>query len=157
MLHLRDYCSDWPDCSKRQVKRTLLMDFPSTWWRHHMKTFSALLAICAGNSPVTVEFLAQSLGPVTRSFEGFFYLRMNNDWENNDEAGDLRRHRAHYDVTVMMFSMSSHRYKGGYTAHWSKVTYVFVSTWPALVHPIDCRLILPSHKMLYYKFIVLYE
>ena len=24
-----------------------------------------------------------------------------NDWVNNREAGDLRRHRAHYDVTVM--------------------------------------------------------
>ena len=25
-----------------------------------------------------------------------------NGWVNNGEAGDLRRHRAHYDVTVMM-------------------------------------------------------
>ena len=25
-----------------------------------------------------------------------------NDWVNNGEAGDLRRHRAHYDVTVMV-------------------------------------------------------
>ena len=25
-----------------------------------------------------------------------------NGWVNNREAGDLRRHRAHYDVTVMM-------------------------------------------------------
>ena len=25
-----------------------------------------------------------------------------NGWENNREAGDLRRHRAHYDVTVMV-------------------------------------------------------
>ena len=24
-----------------------------------------------------------------------------NDWVNNRDAGDLRRHRAHYDVTVM--------------------------------------------------------
>ena len=24
-----------------------------------------------------------------------------NGWVNNDEAGDLRRHRAHYDVIVM--------------------------------------------------------
>ena len=28
-----------------------------TRWRHQMKTFSASLAICAGNSPVTGEFL----------------------------------------------------------------------------------------------------
>ena len=40
-----------------------------------METFSALLAICAGNSPVTDEFLAQR--PVTRSFDGFFDLRLN--------------------------------------------------------------------------------
>ena len=26
---------------------------PWPWWRHQMETFSALLAICAGNSPVT--------------------------------------------------------------------------------------------------------
>ena len=24
-----------------------------------------------------------------------------NDWVNNRDTGDLRRHRAHYDVTVM--------------------------------------------------------
>ena len=27
-----------------------------TWWRHQMETFSAILALCAGNSPVTGEF-----------------------------------------------------------------------------------------------------
>ena len=45
------------------------------WWRHQMKTFSVLLAICAGNSPVPGEFLAQRL--VTRSFGVFFDLRLN--------------------------------------------------------------------------------
>ena len=40
------------------------------WWRHQMETFSALLAICAGNSPVTGEFPAQR--PVTRGFDDFF-------------------------------------------------------------------------------------
>ena len=46
-----------------------------SWWRHQMETFSALLAICAGNSPVTGEFPAQR--PVTRSFDVFFDLRLN--------------------------------------------------------------------------------
>ena len=64
-----------------------------------METFSAQLAICAGNSPVPGEFPTQR--PVTRSFDVFFDLRLNNGWENNGEAGDLRRYRAHYDVTVM--------------------------------------------------------
>ena len=67
-----------------------------------MDTFSALLAICAGNSPVTGEFLVQR--PVTRSFDVFFDLRING-WENNGEAGDLILHRAHYDVTVMINDM----------------------------------------------------
>ena len=40
-----------------------------------METFSALLAICAGNSPVPGEFPAQK--PVTRSFDVFFDLRLN--------------------------------------------------------------------------------
>ena len=47
----------------------------STWWRHQMKTFSALLAICAGNSPVPGEFPTQR--PVTRSFDVYFDLRLN--------------------------------------------------------------------------------
>ena len=64
------------------------------WWRHQMETFSALLALCAGNSPVTGEF--PSLRPVTRSFDFFFDLRLNNRY-----AGNLRRHRAHYDVAMM--------------------------------------------------------
>ena len=45
------------------------------WWRHQMETFSALLTICAGNSPLTGEFPAQR--PVTRSFDVFFDLRLN--------------------------------------------------------------------------------
>ena len=40
-----------------------------------METFSALLAICAGNSPVPGEFPTQR--PVTRSFDVFFDLRLN--------------------------------------------------------------------------------
>ena len=62
-----------------------------------METFPRLLAIWAGNSPVPGEFPSQR--PVTRSFDVFFDLRLN--WGNNREAGDLRRHRAHYDVIVM--------------------------------------------------------
>ena len=60
-----------------------------------METFSALLAICAGNSPVPGELPAQR--PVMRSFDVPFDLR----WVNNRDAGDLRRYRTHYDVTVM--------------------------------------------------------
>ena len=52
-----------------------LPDVLKTWWRHQMETFSALLTLRAGNSPVTCEFPAQK--PVTRSFDVFFHLRPN--------------------------------------------------------------------------------
>ena len=70
-----------------------------TWWRHQMETFSALLALCAGNSPDTGEF------PHKGQWRGalmFSLIRAwTNSWENNGDVGDLRRHRAHYDVSVM--------------------------------------------------------
>ena len=40
-----------------------------------METLSALLIICAGNSPVAGDFPAQR--PVTRSFDVVFDLRLN--------------------------------------------------------------------------------
>ena len=45
-----------------------------SWWRHQMETFSALLTLCAGNSPVTGEFPVQR--SVTRGFDVFFDLRL---------------------------------------------------------------------------------
>ena len=69
------------------------------WWRHQMETFSALLAICAENSPVTGEF------PYKGQWRGALMFSLIcasiNGWVNNGKAGDLTRHRAHYDVTVM--------------------------------------------------------
>ena len=64
-------------CRCRQITSTReqLLDTLYPWWRHQMETFSALLAICAGNSPVTGEFPEQR--PVTRSFDVFFDLRLN--------------------------------------------------------------------------------
>ena len=59
-----------------------------------METFSALLDLCAGNSPVTGEFPSQR--PVFSLISAWLSA-----WVNNREVGDLRRHRAHYDVIVM--------------------------------------------------------
>ena len=64
-----------------------------------METFSALLAICAGNSPVPGEFPAQR--PVTRSFDVFFDLRPNKRLSKQSWGWLLRRYGAHYDVIVM--------------------------------------------------------
>ena len=58
------------------ISAAMLIDYMIySWWRHQMETFSALLALCAGNSPVTGEFPAQR--PVTRSFDGFYDFRLN--------------------------------------------------------------------------------
>ena len=55
-----------------------------------MKTFSALLALCAGNSPVISEFPSQS--PVTQSFYVFFDLHMNKRLSKPPWGWYLRRH-----------------------------------------------------------------
>ena len=74
-------------------------DVHGPWWRHQMETFSALLALFVGNSPVTDEFPSQR--PMTRSFMFSLTCAWIDGWVKNREAGDLRRHRAHYDVIVM--------------------------------------------------------
>ena len=71
-----------------------------SWWRHQMKTFSALLAICAGNSPVP------GISPHKGQWRGALMFSLIcvwiNGWVNNRQAGDLRRYRVHYDVIVMI-------------------------------------------------------
>ena len=62
-----------PQC--RVAKFASCTTVSTAWWRHQMETFSALLAICAGNSPVTSEFPTQR--PVTQSFDVVFDLRLN--------------------------------------------------------------------------------
>ena len=57
-----------------------------------METFSALLALCEGNPP-----LGHWRGALTFSL----IYAWKNGWANNRAAGELRHHRAHYDVTVM--------------------------------------------------------
>ena len=76
----------------------LLAFIAGAWWRHQMETFSALLAICAGNSPVPGEFPTQR--PVTRSFDVYFDLRPNKrlskqswGWWFETQSCPLWRHR----------------------------------------------------------------
>ena len=64
-----------------------------TWWHHQMETFSALLATCAGN------FLHK--GQWREALVFSLICTWINGWVNNGEAGDLRHHGTHYDVTVM--------------------------------------------------------
>ena len=65
-----------------------------------MEPFSALLALCAGNSPVPVN------SPHKGQWRGALMFSLIcawiNYWVNNREAADLRRRRGHYDVNVML-------------------------------------------------------
>ena len=72
-----------------------------TWWRHQMEIFSALLVIhprLIPRSPVNSPHKGQWRGALKFSLICFWI----NDWVNNREAGDLIRHRAHYDVIIMI-------------------------------------------------------
>ena len=95
-----------------------------------METFSALLAICAGNSPVTGEIPTQR--PVTQNFDIFFVLRLNNWFSKQWWAGDLRRHRTHYDVTVMVHAK--------HYAHKCALLYFVVVSYRSIYpYPISIR------------------
>ena len=92
-----------------------------TWWRHQLETFSALLALCVGNSPVAGEFPSQR--PVTRGFVVCFDMRLNRGlskqswgWWFETPSRSLWRHcnvlwRSHSSLTenwVMIITMTSH-------------------------------------------------
>ena len=59
---------------------------------------SALLAPCEGNHRSQLDSRKK---PVARSCDASLIYAWTNDWPNNRDAGDLRRHRAHHDVTIM--------------------------------------------------------
>ena len=65
-----------------------------------METFSALLACCEGKhrSPVDSPHKGQWRGALMFSL----LCTWTNGWVNSRDAGDLRRHRAHDDFTVMI-------------------------------------------------------
>ena len=93
-------------CQIAAIRRPLC-----SWWRHQMETFCALLAICAGNSPVPGEFPAQR--PVTRSFYVFFDLRLNKrlgkqSWGWWFERVDQMNWYFRSDSNSMRLSFSSH-------------------------------------------------
>ena len=115
-VHLQDEhgCSLWPPfltfrqiCLATTTSCSLQADYVCiiteeavgrSWWRHQMETFSASLAICAGNSPG--EFPTQR--PVTRSFDIFFGLCLNERLSKQCWGWWLETLSHHYDVIVML-------------------------------------------------------
>ena len=92
----------------------------TAWWRHQMETFSVLLALCAGNSPVTGEFNSQR--PVTWCFDVFFDLHLDTwlskqswGWWSETPSRSLWRHcngetaTQHYtDISWMQYNPGQH-------------------------------------------------
>ena len=69
-------------------------------WRHQIEAFSALLAFVRGIhcTPVDCPHKCQWREALMFSL----ICAWENGWTNKRYAGDLRRHRAHNDVTVML-------------------------------------------------------
>ena len=148
-----------------------------TWWRHQMETFSALLDICAGNSPVPGEFPAQR--PVTQSFDVFFDLRLNKRlskqswgwwfetlprplWRHSNEC-DILRPRP-WALTQNFATELSGEFSGDFSAHPSSwpgvcdgsrgVTYVSGTNWIKLEQFCLKNFILnwSGHKKYFFQF-----
>ena len=102
-------------------------DFFSSW-RYRMETISALLALCVGNSPVT------------NASDAVVWC---SGWVNNRDAGDFKRHRAHYDVTVMLILLSNHR-----AQLWRSLFSVYIGKWHRTVMPT----VFAGHVIIEYKF-----
>ena len=108
--------------------------------------FSALLALCAGNSPVPVN------SPHKGQWRGALMFSLIypwiNDWVNNREAGDFRRQRGHYDVIVMSdcfltVSQSLWRWEDCGLPVYHRMIFSFIqrgliTVWQWNVSKIDC-------------------
>ena len=57
----------YSEATLKNIGKYISLIHRTSWWRHQVETFSALLVLCVGNSPVTGEFPSQR--PVTRSFD----------------------------------------------------------------------------------------
>ena len=70
------------------------------WWCHQMETFSALMAIYRGihRSPYNSPYKGQWRGALIFCLHD---LRLNKRLNKQSSGWWLRRHRAHYEVTVM--------------------------------------------------------
>ena len=85
-----------------------------------METFSALLAICAGNSPIPSEFPAQRL--VTRSFDVFCDLRLNKRLSKQSWGW--------WFVTLLRPLWRQYNARLSTTVFLTKFVSIFALTWP---------------------------
>ena len=111
----------------------------SPWWRHQIETFPALLAICAGISPVTGEFPSQR--SVTRSFDVFFDLHPNKrlrkqswDWWFEMPSSLLWHHCN--ETHRNLYALNIFPVVSPYLSSYRCINYetVYLQTWHFLMH-----------------------
>ena len=97
----------WPLLSGHGSNGPIRTQIFSSWWRHQMETFSALLALCEGNTLVNGWFPSQR--PVTRSFDAFFDLllkkRLNKQWKRRWFETPSRSLSRHCNVSRVSSNM----------------------------------------------------
>ena len=68
-----------------------------SWWRHQMKNIFRV------TGPFWVESTGHRWIPLTKASDAELLIcAWTNNWANNRDAGYLRHHHVHYDVTVML-------------------------------------------------------
>ena len=92
MIHTEPHCNEFRNVECSIVMCKLRKCFVMTSSNANIFRVTGL---CKGNPPAISQM------PVTRSFDVLFDLRLNKRVSKNRDAGDLRRRRAHCDVTVM--------------------------------------------------------
>ena len=122
--HIQYFCCWWPRGMRSQdIRRDgINLVIPESWLRHQMETFAALLAFCAGNSPVPGEFPTQR--PVTRSFDVFFDQCLNKrlskqwwGWWFDTLSRPLWRHRNDISVIQLEFKTKWQVYQSNVFYH----------------------------------------
>ena len=105
-----------------------------------METFSALLALCAGYSPVTDEFPSQR--PLTRSFDIFFDLLLNKRlrkqprrWWFERPSHSLWRHCSvvvslHAAGYLVLFYLNDHHTINFYPYHFVLISWIYRQFYP---------------------------
>ena len=106
------------DCTTRFMYIVLVL----SWWRHQMQTFSALLAFVRGIHRWPVN------SPHKGQWRGALICARINGWLNKREGGDLRRYRAHYNVTTMTVRRWTLSFMGDMATLWI-LFRILVSLW----------------------------
>ena len=117
-----------------------------SWWRHQIEIFSVLLALCGGirQSPVNSPHKGQWHEALMFSL----ICAWTNVWANNRDAGDLKRHCTHYDVTVIRRARAYIHTILIWTNHRWIITSIFtVRCNQSCLFNTECALAKPQHNL----------